>query len=86
LHESGKLARRDLPIAELENEHRSPVQIVNPILLGIVDDVAVGELVDLDRVILGDVGKVLARAADRPEHLEIDAPRGFAQSEMLLQR
>ena len=49
-------------------------------------DNAIGELVDLDDAILADVGEVLLRSAHGPEHIDVDATRGFAQPEMLLER
>lgn len=49
-------------------------------------DDAVGQLVDLDCAVLGYVGEMLARAADWPEDVDIDPPRGFTQAEVLLKR
>ena len=44
------------------------------------------QLTNLDHLILGDVGEVLARVADRPEHLEVHDARRLAEADVLLQR
>ena len=46
----------------------------------------ISELANLDHLILGDVGEVLARVADRPEHLEVHDARRLTEPDVLLQR
>ena len=47
---------------------------------------AILQLANLDDLILRDVGEVLARVADRPEHLEVHDARRLAETDVLLQR